>query len=611
MDIYQHNIELLKENRPKLYELYQKAVAKKEYKYPCEHIQQAGARDGSVIFTVTRDGIEKRLNSPYHPLKEAERWASQFHGNNVMVNAMLFGFGNGMFAGALLNLLKEDAKLFVYEPNLEIFNMAMKYIDLQDIILDDRVLLFLEDINPKEFEGLLRENTHWTNLETQICCHHTGYEELFPEAYRDFLITVKKTSEMVQINKDTQAYFAKKMVPNMLKNMKFIRESRFISDYVEKIPKDIPAIIVAAGPSLDKNIDRLKEAKGKAFILAVDTAMRQLLKHDIVPDAMVTLDAAKPFSYMQDPALREIPLFCILESNHEIMEFHEGVKIWFQGSSFLDKLFEKYDKKFVPYSPGGSVATAAFMICASLEFERIVFVGQDLAYQGDITHAGGEVSHVLNEDKGIKMIDGIDGKPIRSRHDWIIYRDWFEESIEDMKDKIEVIDATEGGALIHGTKLMSLQEVIEDYCHREVDVVDILNKQDPVFNQEEYARVQQEIQGYVGELKEIREKAQSAEKVCDKALKLLKKEPENRKITKLQQKVLCATEEIADYTIYDLVDIYMSKIANKYLSGVFVVSDDSHKDEVNMYLSSKMIFQDLAGSADKLLPLFEEAAAEV
>ena len=142
MDIYQHNIELLKENRPKLYELYQKAVAKKEYKYPCEHIQQAGARDGSVIFTVTRDGIEKRLNSPYHPLKEAERWASQFHGNNVMVNAMLFGFGNGMFAGALLNLLKEDAKLFVYEPNLEIFNMAMKYIDLQDIILDDRVLLF-------------------------------------------------------------------------------------------------------------------------------------------------------------------------------------------------------------------------------------------------------------------------------------------------------------------------------------------------------------------------------------------------------------------------------------------------------------------------------------
>ena len=186
MDIYQHNIELLKENRPKLYELYQKAVAKKEYKYPCEHIQQAGARDGSVIFTVTRDGIEKRLNSPYHPLKEAERWASQFHGNNVMVNAMLFGFGNGMFAGALLNLLKEDAKLFVYEPNLEIFNMAMKYIDLQDIILDDRVLLFLEDINPKEFEGLLRENTHWTNLETQICCHHTGYEELFPEAYRFF-----------------------------------------------------------------------------------------------------------------------------------------------------------------------------------------------------------------------------------------------------------------------------------------------------------------------------------------------------------------------------------------------------------------------------------------
>ena len=611
MDIYQHNVELLREYRPKLYELYQKAEDEQGYKYPCDNVQVGEARDGSKIFMVARDGIEKRLNSPYHPKREAERWASQFHGNNVMVNAMLFGFGNGMFAEALLNLLKDDAKLFIYEPSLEIFRKALESMDLKKIISDERVLFFLEDINPKEFEGILRENTHWTNLETQICCHHTGYEELFPEGYRDFLTTVKKTSEMVQINKDTQAYFAEKMVPNMLENMKYIKESRFISDYVGKLPRDIPAIVVAAGPSLDKNIDQLKEAKGKSFILAVDTAMRQLLKHGIIPDAMVTLDAAKPFSYMQDPAIKDIPLFCILESNHEILEFHEGIKIWFQGSSFLDKLFEKYDKKFVPYSPGGSVATAAFMICASLEFDRIVFVGQDLAYQGSVTHAGGEISHVLNEDKGIKMIDGIDGNPIRSRHDWIIYRDWFEESIEELRDKTEVIDATEGGALIHGTKLMSLQEVIRQYCTQSVDVVKILKRQAPVFNDAEYCKVQKEIRGYVSELKQIREKAEKAEKVCDKALRILKKDPDNPEMNRLQQKVLCATEEIAEYDIYDIVDIYMSKAANKYLQGVFVVSDDNHKDEVNMYLSSKMIFRDLYQSTRKLLPLFEKAADEV
>lgn len=83
------------------------------------------------------------------------------------------------------------------------------------------------------------------------------------------------------------------------------------------------------------------------------------------------------------------------------------------------------------------------------------------------------------------------------------------------------------------------------------------------------------------------------------------------KMNRLQQEILQDMEEIGKYTIYDIVDIYMSKTADKYLAGVFVVSEDSHKDEINMYLSAKMIFQDLTKSANKLLPLFEKAVAEV
>ncbi len=611
MDIYQQNIDMLKESRPKFYERYMEAVNKKESMYSCDRIDIVQARDGNNILVVERDGQKVRLNSPYRPLEEAQRWAEQFQGKNVKVNAMLFGIGNGMFAEALLERLQKDAKLLLCEPSLDIFQAALSCTNLKKLLDDDRVYLFLDDINPKGFEDSLLKNTHWTNLETQICCHHTGYEKLFPEAYRNFLAIIKKTSELVQVNKDTQAYFAGKMIPNMLENMKFLRESRFITDYEGKIPTDIPAIVVAAGPSLDKNIEELKRAKGKAFIIAVDTAMRQLIKHNIIPDAMVTLDAAKPFRYMNDPAIKDIPLFCILESNHEIMEFHEGIKIWFQGSSFLDTLFEHYGKEFIPYSPGGSVATAAFMICASLKFKRIVFVGQDLAYQGEITHAGGEISHVLNEKRGIRIIDGIDGKPIKSRHDWIIYRDWFQDSIEEIKDETEVIDATEGGALIKGTEIMTLREVIDQFCSKEVDATAILNSQAPVFSDEEYNLVQEEIRGYVDQLAELGRKAEKAEKVCDEAIKLLKKDPMNPKMNKFQHKVLCATEEIPKYTIYDMVDMYMSKTANRYLAGVFVVSDDSHKDELNMYLSSKMIFKDLAESTRKLQPLFEKAAREV
>lgn len=611
MDYYQNNIKLLQKHRTPFYNLYEKISKNMEWKYLCEEIVSQEAKDGSVILRVKREGRFIRLNSPYRPVEEAQKWASQFSGDNMHVNAMIFGLGNGMFARALLQRLQRDAKLFICEPSFEIFETALHQMDFEDLLVDERILLCVEDINGDDFFNLLRDNTHWTNLETQICCHHTGYEVLFPEAYRDYLLSVKKVSQIVQVNKDTQAFFSQKMVPSMLDNMAYLREARIITDYVGKFPKDIPAIIVAAGPSLDKNIEELKRAKGKAFILAVDTAMRHLIKHGILPDAMVTLDTGKPFRYMNDPVLKDIPLFCILESNREIMAFHEGIKIWFQGSSFLGDFFARHNKEFVEYNPGGSVATAAFAVCAALEFERIVLVGQDLAYEGDVTHAGGEVSRVLNEEHGLKMIEGIDGKQVKSRYDWIIYLDWFEEAISVLKGRIEVIDATEGGALIHGSTLMTLAEVIDRYCKRDVDISAIFAAQVPMFTKQEYEDVRKELLEYVPELKEMREKAYRAQRDCDRALDLLKKDATNKKLDQLQRSVLKITEQIPQYKIYNMVDLYISKTANKYLSGVFVVSDNSHQDEMNMYHSSKMIFEGMVESIDALLPLFEEMSEKV
>lgn len=611
MDHYQKNLDLLKRYRTPLYDLYMEAIDKPERSHPCEEIAVQTAKDGSPIFQITREGRSVRLNSPYRPMQEAKRWASQFSGQNILVNAMLFGFGNGMFAQALLQKLQKDAKFFICEPNLDIFCRAMQERDLEDIITDPRVLLCLEDINTTEFYDLLRENTHWTNLDTQIVCHHTGYEVLFPESYRNFLILIKKTGEMVQVNKDTQMYFSKKVVPNMIKNMTFLKEGRLISDYLEKMPKDVTAIIVAAGPSLDKNIEELKRAKGKSFIIAVDTAVRHLVKHGIMPDAMVTLDVGKPKSYMNIEEVRDIPLFCMLESRYEIMEYHSGMKIWFQGGLFLGGLVKRQGKEFLPYQPGGSVATAAFAICAALEFERIVLVGQDLAYSGEVTHAGGAVSHVINEEHGIKMIEGIDGKPVKSRHDWIIYLDWFEESIQTIADRTEVFDATEGGAMIHGANIMKLSEVIDQYCSREVDITTILQDQPPMFTSEEYADVCEEIRSYITELHDMEQDAKKAAEHSKEALELLKKNTGRKRLDKLQRKVLNATSRISKYNIYDIVDVYVSKISNQYLSGVFVVSDDSHQDEISMYCSSQEIFQAIVEAVQELLPLFEDLAEKL
>ena len=39
----------------------------------------------------------------------------------------------------------------------------------------------------------------------------------------------------------------------------------------------MPAILIAAGPSLDNNIEKLKQIKDSVFIMAVDTALNTVL----------------------------------------------------------------------------------------------------------------------------------------------------------------------------------------------------------------------------------------------------------------------------------------------------------------------------------------------
>jgi hypothetical protein len=53
-----------------------------------------------------------------------------------------------------------------------------------------------------------------------------------------------------------------------------------------------PAIIVAPGPSLQKNISLLKEIKGRALIICILHALAYLQKEDIHPDFVIHVDPA-------------------------------------------------------------------------------------------------------------------------------------------------------------------------------------------------------------------------------------------------------------------------------------------------------------------------------
>ena len=55
---------------------------------------------------------------------------------------------------------------------------------------------------------------------------------------------------------------------------------------------------------------------------------------------------------------------------------------------------------------------------------------------------------------------------MKTRADWLNFINWFENAVERVKGKTDVIDATEGGAKIAGTLIMPLRDAIERYCNK-------------------------------------------------------------------------------------------------------------------------------------------------
>lgn len=609
MDYLDHNMFLIKNIYPDLYINLKKIFDKKEYSFT--NIEETDTKDGNKALVIEKDNIKYRLNSLYRPLKEAEKWADQYEFQNINVSVIMFGIGNGLFVEEMLRRLKPDAKVYLFEPDISIFLYVLSNIDISDIICDDRIYLFVKNINDDRFKLMLQNGTDWLSISSQIVCNHPVYNKIYADEFEEFLNIVYSANSLAKVNIDTERYLSDILVNNAIKNLKYIKESNYISEFIGKISEDIPAIIVAAGPSLDKNIDELKRAEGKAFIFATDTAVKYLLKHNINFDAIITIDAKKGAWHLKDERCHNIPLFCVLEARSQVMERHTGRKIWFRGSVYMYDLYNKFNRVFPGYNSGGSVATAAFSVCLSMNFKNIVFIGQDLAYDGEATHAGGVVKKIIGEKKDQKQVEGIDGGKVWSRYDWLIYLEWLENSIRDIRG-INVIDATEGGALIHGSKVMKLSEVIDEYCKEEFSFSDLLNNMPYTFTGDEYNKVREEVLHLKKEFVDIKNKSKEGIKIVNRLIKSINNKSNS---TKNESKDLKKVDKINKFLekqpAYDILDVY---IANKIAGDLVTVNNLSEDEAENIKKTLKIslaIYKALIQAVEELTSVLEETLEQI
>lgn len=540
-----------------------------------DNIKSIETLDNVKSMTVTKSGASFRMNSIYHPIFQADTWVEYCDLKDIGKVISIFGFGNGIYIRKLVGKLDEKDIIIIYEPSIDIFMHVLEHYDIVDILMDNRLHIVIEGINELDFRKLLEINVYWSNLYSQRRYVLPQYERIFEISYENFKKIIKANNDRAVMVQNTDGLFGKIVIENSYKNMKYLNESNLLSDYIDAFDKDVPAIIVSAGPSLDKNIEQLKRINKRAVIFVVDRALEYVYQHKIEPDFAVTIDPKKPLCYFAKGYDVNVPLFTELHSNYELLDVHRGKKIFFDAFWYADSLLKNTNKQITLNAPiGKSVATAAFTICIKLGFKRIILIGQDLAYSdiGNATHAGGINTEVNNFEEII--VEGINGNKVRTRLDWYDFLIWFGDMIGQNPD-IDFIDATEGGAKIKGTKIMTLSDAIDMYCIKEINVNEINRNLKPTFLPEDLEILDKEIELSKNELFTIKRKAKDAKDSCEKLISYLKyNHLLDEKSKKLVKQISKINEYICKQPIYSFINSYIVEATRESMSDIFTMAND-------------------------------------
>lgn len=579
MTIYEKNMQAIREHHVRLYEYLETAQLEQSVEIRYE------AAEGEMLYPiVTKGELEYRLNSKYNPKEASMQYISQFEKEGSYSVFFLFGFGDGRSIEALAQTLDETMTLIVYEPSVAIFQKTLETFDYTELLKKKNVYLIVESENM--LQDYLESGISFNNIRMLRLGILPNYDSIYPKECKHMLETMIYFMNKTKIYRNTVYDFREEFAAHALSNMYdylWQTDTHYLKERLaEEDLSDVPAIIVAAGPSLNKNVQELKRAKGKALILVVDAALRAVVNAGITPDLGMTVDARVADRFFEGIDISTFPFVFEAISREEIVKRHTGKHFYdeFPCNMFAKAVIERKGYVLDDILTGGSISTSAFSLVKALGFKKIVFIGQDLAFTGGQSYNSGlKMDKKENEqhqkERVIVQVKGNDGTMLDTDYQMDMYRKWIENEILKLPEDITVINATEGGAKIEGAKVMTLKEVI-DSCTKEIDFEKLLQEVPLAFTEEERQDIINEIKEEPKRLEEVKENIKKATEVAEQ-LEQASKDGDIEEQKKLLTEFGNLNEEIQKEPVQDLLLYYNSEIefsiGDDVLSADLTISD--------------------------------------
>ena len=434
------------------------------------------------------------LNNPREAVKKnlKNNIKSEMKSNDFIIN---FGIGLGYLLDETFNTY--PSKILIYEPDLNLLHFVLHNVDISEHLSSGRVFItndLDELINKLSTSFLSKDKVEIVYLQNYATLKNQELLLLTQRVYD----TCK--SKIVDINTITR--FSKQWLNNSLDNIKFIKEKSayLLSDLENKFAGQT-ALILAPGPSLKDNIEKVKENRNKFVIFAVNKVAKYLAENNIIPDFLVCLDAGNMDWTLSglDNYLAQVN--CIMDIRSDKSLFSKNFKkifINFSETDFLMKKMQKYNDMIKPYEIGGTAASLALVSAIKMGFSKIVLSGLDLAFKDGLIYSYGEMMNRISPEqiivdkikKNIVQVKSVNGRMVSTREDYEAFIYHFASLIKELEYS-EIYNTTSFGAMIPGVKTANFDDLIptSNSSTNQLDFVEPFNLKLEDFMQDEFLNI--------------------------------------------------------------------------------------------------------------------------
>lgn len=413
-----------------------------------------------------------------------------------------YGLGNGVFYKGLLHN-KTHERIVVVEPNIEIIYIVLHFIDLEQELLSQRLMLFYSKLTTYTQLYYLVSKTEYTIFARTYELHiHTEFYDSFAEDYK-------------RINKDFTTAITQMVVGygNSIDDVLLgtSQHTQNIPAMIEGYPyRDIirkrhnlmdTAIIVATGPSLDKQLSTLKKFAPYVSVISLDASLPILAKHGIKPDYVTSIERVEATSTFFKPLHKNIDsdaYFVVASVTHkQTIKNLKNRRLSLTMRPQTEELMLDMNR-FGYLGIGHSTANQAFQLAFVLGHKNIVLIGQDLAYAPDgKSHATGH-AFAQADEYFYTVAYGGEGE-VRTTYIWEKFKNQYEADIENAKiDNVTTYNCTEGGARINGAIekpfLETMIELTEGLKPKKLPSINRLNQQNvKKYLMQAYRKIQKKV----------------------------------------------------------------------------------------------------------------------